>query len=270
MAYDTIERSVQDAQPVELYEFARGSVFYRYTSAREDFTFDGNTYTAATMQRSAIESSQEVARGALNIQVARTLPIVGLFNPLPPSDVVRLTLYRQHVGDTDFVVVWMGRVLNVAWAGLQATIRCESAYSSIKRPGLRRLYQRQCPHVLYSEKCGVDPDDFKVATTASVVSGLAVTAASLGGAPSGYFTGGYVEWAITGGALERRSIRSHVANVLTLNFPPTGLVNGASITVFPGCNHTIATCQAKFGNRLNYGGMPYIPRKNPFDGTPIY
>ncbi|MBK7804300.1 MAG: phage BR0599 family protein [Chloracidobacterium sp.] len=37
-----------------------------------------------------------------------------------------------------------------------------------------------------------------------------------------------------------------------------------------GCDHTLATCIAKFANGLNYGGMPYWPTKNPFDGTIIY
>lgn len=267
MTYEARETSAQSGEPVELYEFQRGPNFYRYTSADSDVVFNSAAYTAVPLSRSSIEATQEIARGALNLTCARTLPLLAIFNPVPPSDVIMLTVRRFHRGDAEAVVIWMGRVLNVGWSGLQASIRCESVYSSIKRPGLRRMYQKQCPHVLYSAQCGVDRDAHKVTAEVVTVSGLAVTVDSL----TGNFGGGYIEWEPQPGVIERRAIRSNSGAVLTINFIAPNLAPGASVDVFPGCDHTLGAggC-AGYGNTPNYGGMPYIPTKNPFDGTPVY
>ncbi len=51
---------------------------------------------------------------------------------------------------------------------------------------------------------------------------------------------------------------------------PYGLAVGVPVSVYPGCDHTLATCSAKFGNVARYGGFPYFPQKNPFGGDPIF
>jgi hypothetical protein len=51
---------------------------------------------------------------------------------------------------------------------------------------------------------------------------------------------------------------------------PQGLAAGTTVTLFPGCDHTLATCSGKFSNTANYGGFPFMPTKNPFGGDPIY
>jgi hypothetical protein len=49
-----------------------------------------------------------------------------------------------------------------------------------------------------------------------------------------------------------------------------GLAIGDEVTVSPGCAHTQAVCNDVYSNGENYGGFPFMPRKNPFDGTPVY
>lgn len=44
---------------------------------------------------------------------------------------------------------------------------------------------------------------------------------------------------------------------------------GMIITVYPGCQRTIAACET-FSNLDNYGGFPFMPGKSPFDGTPFF
>lgn len=270
MTYDARESGAQTGEPVELYEFRHGPNFYRYTSAEADVLFESQLFTAVPLSRTAIEATQEVARGALTVSCARTLSLLSLFNPVPPSEVITVTVRRFHRGDAEAVVVWIGRVLNVSWRGLQAEIRCESVYTSIQRPGLRRMYQKQCPHVLYSAQCGANKDSYRVSVAVVSVAGLNVTTSSLGAVADGYFAGGWVEWSPEAGIVERRAIRGHAGNTLQLNFQPLGLAPGATLDVYPGCDHTLGTCAAKFSNAPNYGGMPYIPTKNPFGGAPIF
>ncbi len=270
MTYAAIESSAQSGRPVELYEFLDGATPYRYTSADGDIVYGGNTYTAVPISRGAVEATSETARLALEITCARSVGVLALFALLPPDDIVAVTVRRLHAGDGEAITLWMGRVLNVTLNNVSAEIHCESVYTSLKRVGLRRLYQKGCPHVVYGPGCGLDRNAFKSTKTVSTVSGTSITLAAMGAFVDGYFAGGYLEWESSGGYFERRAIRSQVGGVVTIGFPLPGLAAAASVNLYPGCDHSLATCTGKFANRLNYGGMPYFPSKNPFDGTIIY
>jgi len=65
-------------------------------------------------------------------------------------------------------------------------------------------------------------------------------------------------------------ITGHNSDVITLSAVPPGLAVGNAITLYSGCDRTLATCHSKFGNSENFGGFPLIPTKNPFGGSPIY
>lgn len=270
MTYDTRERSVQDAAPIELYEFTRGAIVQRYTSADADFTLLSTTYIAATMQRSQIETSAERARNTITITGARDFPIADLFRIAPPADVVMLTIKRVHRGDTDPAVIWMGRVVNCEWAGSVSRLTCEPVITSLRRNGLRRKYQRQCPLPLYSQgpgMCNVVRATHSTTTTVTAAAGLVLTVATLASKP---YPGGFVEWQTPAGPVERRFITGRAGLDLTLSQAFVGITPGATVTVSPGCDHTQGTCIATYANGANYGGFPFIPLKNPFDGTPVY
>jgi uncharacterized phage protein (TIGR02218 family) len=270
MSYASIETSAQSGRPVELYEFLNGATAYRYTSAAGDVSYGGHTYTAVPIARGAVEATSETARLALEITCARSLGVLALFALMPPAEVVAVTLRRLHAGDGEAVTLWMGRVLNVTLNNVAAEIHCESVYTSLKRVGLRRTYGKPCPHVVYRPGCGLDRNAFKAVKTVSAVSGTTITLSAMGAFAAGYFSGGYLEWESSAGYFEQRAIRSQVGGVLTIGFPLPGLAAAASVNLYPGCDHTFATCAGKFGNGLNYGGQPHWPSKNPFDGTIIY
>lgn len=268
MTYATVETSIQGGRPVELYEFISGTTHYRYTSADGDVVYGGNTFSAVPIARNAVEATSETARLALEIQCDRSLSVLDLFSTLPPDEIVSVSLRRLHAGDGEAITMWMGRVLNVTWNSAAAEIHCESVYTSQKRTGLRRLYQKACPHVVYRTGCGLSSASFKSTKTVATVSGVSLTFSTIG-VDDHYFSGGYLEW-ISGGVTQRRAIRTQLGGTVVISFPLPGLAAAASVDLYPGCDHTLATCHSKFSNSLNYGGMPYFPSKNPFNGTPIY
>lgn len=269
MTYDAIERSAAGGRPVELFEFRRGTVVWRYTSADQDVFVDEFTYSRAIIDRSNVERGSEMNRSGLRLTVARDFPIVAMFIVSPPVDVVSLTVRQYHEGDGATVVIWNGRILAVTpWVNGRAEIALEPAATSMRRTGLRRVYQRQCPHVLYGARCGAVSNAFRLVAAAGLISGLDVTVAGTG-VGDGYYAGGFLQWTTAEG-LERRFIVGHTGTTLSLSTPPTGLSTGTAIEVFPGCDHSLATCDAKFGNATNYGGTPFIPTKNPFGSAPIY
>lgn len=270
MTYSAIETSVQSGRPLELYEFTYGATAYRYTSADDDVVYGGNTYTAVPISRGAVEATSEIARLALEITASRELPLLDLFSTAAPERVVLVTLRRLHSGDGEAIIIWMGRILNVTLNNASAEIHCESVYTSLKRVGLRRLYQKNCPHVLYETECAVNRASFGSSQTVVSITGTVIELDTLDTFASNYFAGGYMEWESPPGYFNQRSIRMNAGFDVTVSFPLNGLAINDVVVVYPGCDHTLATCDAIFSNSENYGGMPYWPKKNPFDGTIIY
>jgi uncharacterized phage protein (TIGR02218 family) len=284
VSYASREISEQDAAPIELYLFARAVVdrsdpcspvdepvvLQRYTSAEEAMEYDGETWAPENLRRSNIEATTEQPRLPIKITTRRNMAIAELFRVTPPTDVISVTVYRLHRDSSpaEAAVLWMGRVLNCNWDNTaSATLTCEPVSTSIRRPGLRRMYQRQCPHVLYGGACGVDRSSHVSATTVTDISGRVLTVASLLSRP---YAGGYVEFETESGVFERRFIRSASGNALTLALPFNGLAVSDAVNVYPGCDHTMDTCNTVYSNLPNYGGFPFIPSKNPFDGNPVY
>lgn len=270
MTYDAVERSRDGRRPVEIYTFARDYQTWRYTSADRDVVVDSLTYTARSISRSAIEATGELARLGLTLNVQRDLEVADLFRVSPPSAAVTCTVRQYHDGDGSVATLWSGRIASVSWQGASATIALEPVYTALRRVGLRRMYQRQCPHVLYGSACGVNSAAFRVDGPADAISGLTVSVSEASLLADGWFAGGFIEYDIALGIAERRFVTGHSGAVLTLSAAPAGLVVGQSVRMFPGCDHALATCNSKFSNALNYGGMPYFTQKNPFGGEPIF
>jgi len=269
MTYDAKEISAASGRPVEIYSWARSAQIWRDTSADRDVVVGGETYTRRTIRRGNIEQGSEMSRSALRVTVTRDHPVAVLYQVAPPSDVVTLTLRQYHEGDGDAIVIWSGRILAVSYSASVAEISLEPVYTSVRRTGLRRIYQRQCPKVLYS--CGVSAEDYREDFTVSAVSGLTITAIGLNGHADGWWDGGFIKWEISAGIYEHRLIEGHTGNSVTVDLRPLGLVPGTVIRAYPGCDHsTGAGGCAKFDNILNYGGMPYIPVKNPYGSDPIF
>lgn len=271
MTYDAIETSAYEAEPQELFTFTRSAQILRYTSGDSDLNVAGNVYSAVTIQRTKVEQNQDPGRSPVTIRAARTLTFVQQYISSPPSGVVSLTIQRFHKTDTDeqVVVIWIGRVVNVKFESDQVTIRCEPILTALKRPALRRVYQTTCPHLLYGPICRATRGDFQLDATLTSASGVTLQSGSFALEADGYYTGGYIEW-INEGATNRRFILDHVGITITINLPFSGIPSNADVVVFPGCDHSLSTCVNKFSNEENYGGFPYIPQKNPFNGTSIF
>jgi uncharacterized phage protein (TIGR02218 family) len=262
MTYDLRETSMQAGEPIELYEFVWGANLLRFTSAKTTQLYNGYLWQPALIQRGSIDFTTEKGRNNLKLAVVRDFAIADLFRVMPPNDVIVVTVHRVHAGDSDGAVIWSGRVLNCEWTGSTASLNCEPISSSLQRVGLRRMYQRQCPHVLYGTACGVNKSLFDVVSTLSAVAGVTLTSTAFGSLAAGYLAGGFIEF-----GTERRFITEHTGDMITVNLPLYALEVGDTITAYAGCDHSLGTCHSKFNNTLNYGGMPYIPTKNPFGGS---
>lgn len=123
----------------------------------------------------------------------------------------------------------------------------------------RNLYQAQCTYILYEPNtCKAVQADF---TDAGVVA--SATRRQIGfssSRPDGYFTLGYVKF--TSGTLAGLSYSVQSDTTGVVNVIPPMLVApapGDTFNVSAGCDHSLATCIAKFANVSNFHGFPFIP-----------
>jgi len=270
MAFADFEEGAEGF-PNELYLFKRGiSERYTLTSSNAEITHLSEVYLPIQISRGAIEQNQEMERQPLNITIQRDAAVLDNFVGFPPTEIMTLTVFRFHDNDTptpEVATIWQGRVLSVTWSGSQAKMNCEPVFTSLKRPGLRRKYSAQCPHILYGVECAISNFDFQViATIGTITNGITIFSTDLIVAVDHFF-GGYIEF-------ENRDFRTVVgddgAGTITINSSLPGLEAGSVITAFPGCAHDLDACKVKFDNIVNYGGFPYVPEVNPFGGTILF
>jgi hypothetical protein len=90
--------------------------------------------------------------------------------------------------------------------------------------------------------------------------GLTITVSEADPFADGYFA--------AGGLLEFGSYRgfivAHTGSTLTLFRAVPGLAASSSITIYPGCDRTLSTCNTTFSNAARHMGFPLIPTRDPF------
>lgn len=280
MTFEAFETGQLTGSPIEIYDFIYQAQHLRFTSSATPVVVGGNTYAPYAMQRSMIGSQQASVEQQLTVTAFRDFPPALLFRVQAPSSVVHLTVMRANLSDPaqTFQIIWIGRVLNAAWQmGSRVQLLCETDLASLKRLGLRRKYQLNCPYDLYGFGCDLAAASFGTVVTSFSAIGRAVTVPALVSAADNFFAGGYLTYpsALTG-ITEVFAVRSNVGDVLQLALTPFGIETAITMTVFRGCNHTVAVCKtfpltgSANGNLPNYGGTPYIPNINPFSGAQLF
>jgi uncharacterized phage protein (TIGR02218 family) len=160
---------------------------------------------------------------------------------------------------------------NVSWpTPASSELSLAPGVMAMRATGLRRMYQRNCPHVTFGPACGLDAELFKAAGVVLANSGLTVQAAVFGLQAPPWYRGGFIRWTTADGITEHRFITGHSGDTVTLMTPATRLAVDDAFDAFPGDDHTIGTCAGKFNNAPNYGGLPYFATRNPFDGDPLF
>lgn len=272
MSSATREISVEDGQPIRCYEFARGPLRWMYTTADRNVMIANRTFlNGYQISDSGIENSGQSSTDTLTVTIAGNSEVSNMYRNLAPSDAIDLTIWDYHYEESDYLVSWVGTVQNVKWPTIgTCEITCASLAASLERPGLTLGWQRACPYTLYDTECRVDEAQYQHVTTVMSASGIVAIVQSVAEFPDDWFSGGYLEWDIGSGVYERRGIRTHKGDKLVLLGGVMGLPVNQQISMYPGCYRTTATCAYKFDNIVNYGGIPHLPGRSPFDGNPVF
>lgn len=275
MPFLELETSLEDGRPIEFFEFTLGSVTWRYTSADEKLTAGGHDWLPAAISDDGIKQTGETIVDALAINAPSWIGPAQVFMGGAPSRAVAVTKYAKHEGDTEMVAIYVGEITQINHAPLPGSCRitCETLTASMQREGLRLGWQRTCPYAVYDPvTCKVEKALWGVPFIVLAIDGFNVTIELAASKTDGYFNNGFAEWQHPIRGSEFMPIDVHTVGattVLTLLGSPGDLFVGAQGVVYPGCNFTPVSCQA-FSNYDNYGGVPDLPGKSPFDGNPVF
>ena len=267
--FGLFETSRQKGKPVTLYRMQYGDLpnaTVLMTDCETTILKDGETYIPISISRDSIVSSGTLDKALLAITVPRNAQAAELFRVDPPTFPTALAIFQGHFGDTDWKTIWFGSVKSVSYEGSKAKLNCEPYSMRMMQPGLRRHYQISCPHVLYGPRCNVAKGPFLRTGVVTAITKQTITLADgwNGALDISKYLSGYVQWPGGTQTFDARAILAVVdAHNLKLAGIPTGVVVGQSVSILPGCNHSMSDCLGVYNNIANYGGCPWIPVKNP-------
>ncbi len=236
-----------------------------FTDHDNDVAFDGVTFEAqAGFEASEIESSLGLsvdnleASGALeSTQLDAERLRAGDFDhaaieiwKVNWQDVTqRLLLRKGHLGEVTH-----------GGAGFTAEVR---GLSHVLNQTKGRVFQFGCDASVGDARCAVDLESamfHAVAMIVAVEENRRLTISGVGGFASGWFSQGTLTWGsgLNAGRLEE--IKSHADSSVELWQAASFAVSiGDSVTLRAGCDRQFSTCKTKFGNAVNFRGMPQMP-----------
>ncbi len=279
MSYAEIDASREDGQPYTLFLIVYGDDpenYFAYTDSDRLVTREGVAYLPTVIGRQKIESSGNLDRKTLEIDISPNASVVQFYRDRTPPGAVSLTIWQGHHTDatSEARVIWKGRILSLEQKRPFCKINAEPLSTTLRRAGLRRNYQRGCPHVLYSTgfgECKADKEQHKVVLNPLVVGQnfLEVPEDFSGDIPFGKYISGYLQWQNDDdNATETRTIIRSSLNgsnrQLILNGTASGMSLTTSVSLYVGCNHRRSDCADLHNNIVNFGGQYAIPRQNPF------
>ena len=258
----------------DLYTFTlKTGEILRYTSAGVPLTIDGNQYSnelSLTRGGISVKAGIEVDELQITIYPADT----NLLKGVPFLHGVRagfldgatLTLRRAFFGKNwgycyGTIIRFSGRVSDItdySRTEIPITVKSWLELLNIKMP--RNVYQPACRRTLYDAGCLVPKASY--GATSSVASDSTATLINCGlvGEAAGYYDMGGVVFTSGINAGVSRTVKKHTTGQLVFALPlPYEPEVGDTFMAYPGCNHTMAMCQTKFNNLINFSGEPFVP-----------
>ena len=242
---------------------------FGFTDHDRDLAFDGTDFEAGSgFTGSEIKQSLGLsidnldASGALNSQRLNEGDLAaGLF------DDARVEIWRVNWAETaQRVLIMAGSVGEVkrGEGAFTAELRSLAHYLSQEKG---RIFQYACDATLGNISCGVDLSASAFSATGTVTgadTAYLFRASGLESFAADWCVGGLVTWTRGANAGRVMEVKRHdpvgaEAEIELWRSMASPIAAGDSFTITAGCDKTFATCQAKFGNAVNFRGCPHIP-----------
>ncbi len=276
--YAEREQSVADSEPIELYKFTRttGELVeqWLYANSESNVTFNDEVYTGTPgLRRGDIQQNGEDISMQVEVDIPRLCCITDQLKGTTTPTPIHMQIFRVQRGlaDSEYASLFNGEIAGCVFEGSICKVTGtseEAAWSD----SLGRLYcQRLCPHMLFDEFCGADPDavTFQYKITDIDAARITITVESVDdpddhlGMGATYFIGGVVE------RFGRRFFISQQAeDVLTLQTPlPEDAAVDDTLKLTAGCNRQTTDCKDVHNNIARYGGFAKMPERSPWSGV---
>jgi uncharacterized phage protein (TIGR02218 family) len=237
----------------------RDGTVLRIAEAQSAITAGGNVYTPLSgCEISAVKHTIGGDTPSLEIRAAHNNSSTAVFNTavidIGLYDAAAVELYIvNRANPTTLGLMFSGTIQPVTY-DISGQVSFDVRGPSVGAgTGYIQRFAPMCRTDLFSALCGVDPDAYDMAATVVSIVNRFNFIVSISPADN-YLNGGTVQTS-TGVAFE---IAAQVGASLTAFLPcHRVLAVGMSITVWPGCDKRIATCNSKFGNALNFQGEPH-------------
>lgn len=171
----------------------------------------------------------------------------------------RVFLSNYLTGGADGVLLFQGRVSTIDAVGrTQAKITVASDLVVLEYDMPHNLFSPTCSHVLYDPGCTVNKGLYTF--SGNVGAGSSQSTILWTGAQVGMMQGAlWMETGVNAGI--RTTIKAVNRGVaLGLLYPlPELPATGDLFNAYFGCDHTQATCVAKFNNVKHFRGFPFVP-----------
>lgn len=126
-----------------------------------------------------------------------------------------------------------------------------------------RVYGRRCDARLGDGRCKVPLSSFRASGAVVQADPLQASVSGLSGFVGGWFDFGvltFVSGALAGHAVDIAGHQAGDPARITFWLPlPVSPSAGDTFEIVAGCDKAFSTCQAKFGNGLNFQGFPHMP-----------
>ena len=252
----------------------RDGVTVALTDHDRDLSVGGRLYRAAPgMTPAAIErgdgldAAASEARGALTASaVTEDDLIAGRW------DGARVTMAVVDWAGVDWTGVdWTG----LDWAGGAPIVLSEGTIGAVEideagftaelrgpAAGLERAVTEEtsaaCRATLGDRRCRVPMAGRRRFARVVGIDGFVVTLDATEPSENAY-GGGLLRWMGGGGCGLEQAIAVSQGDTVTLRAPAAAVAIGTLVELREGCDQSVATCAARFGNVANFRGEPYLP-----------
>lgn len=240
-----------------------------FTEHDHDLEFDGTVFSAATgFRASEVESGLGLEADAADVAGAFSDTAISADDlALGRYDGARVETFLVNWQSPDDHVLLSTRQLGeVRSAGQAFTVEVRNLAAQLDQPQ-GRLYGTRCDADLGDARCSKDISAAPFRLTGAVVAvpdDLSLIVSGLESQPAGWFGNGRIEFldgllvGVTAD-ISRHTIDAGTVR-LALWSPLARLPEpGDQVQLSAGCDKAFETCSAKFGNRLNFQGFPYLP-----------
>lgn len=240
----------------------RDGVTLGFTSHDGDLWFDGVLHRAAPgMMPSAIRRSADLEPDSAEVEGALS------HESVTAGDLAagRFDEARILIGLVDWEtcenhVLYRGKIGTVSEEAGKFSAALVSRKAELHRDPVPRT-SPTCRATFCGPRCNLSAGQFTHRAIVTMMDAATNTVAISAPVPLADLVGGDLRWLDGSDAGLRHAIRGVVAtDRLVLATPLEASATGpVPVEVREGCDRTIATCAARFGNAVNFQGEPYLP-----------